>query len=482
MLFNTFQFLFFLLALFPTYYALPHRYRLGLLLVASYYFYMCYYPPYGVLILVASLINYIAALAIDRSTSPLVRNTSLGLAIGLTLGMLGLYKYVDFALRTINDVSPLFGTPTDFVMWNIILPAGISFYSFQTVSYTVDVYRGTIRAERNPFVFATFISFFPQLVAGPIERASNLLPQMTTEKKLSYEDLQIGLRWILMGMFKKSVIADSFAGVVNTIYSHPEQYPGPLLMLAVFFFAIQVYGDFSGYSDIATGVARLFGFRLMVNFQQPYLARSVAEHWQRWHISLTSWFRDYIYFPLGGNRRGFWIWARNVTVVFVVSGIWHGANWTYVVFGFLHAFYLIMQHLLSPGYRAVTRALLLHRIPFLLPLLEWAMMFGATLFGFVLFRSPTLENAATMYSRLLVMDKIDPSQLVSLGLLRFDLGFAALWVVVIFVLDYAIAFRPKWAMWIWNITCLRWTIYLLGVFAIALFGVFESMEFIYFQF
>ncbi len=269
----------------------------------------------------------------------------------------------------------------------------ISFYSFQTVSYTVDVYRGTIRAERNPFVFGAFISFFPQLVAGPIERASNLLPQMTTEKMLSYEDLQIGLRWILMGMFKKSVIADSFAGVVNTIYSHPEQYPGPLLMLAVFFFAIQVYGDFSGYSDIATGsldslasIDDEFSAALLGSIRGRALAAR--------HISLTSWFRDYIYFPLGAI-----VEASGSGLVTLPWSSWSAAfaRSELDVRRFRLSPRVLPDHAAPaiPGYRAVTRALLLHRIPFLLPLLEWAMMFGATLLvssSFVLRRWRTQQQ------------------------------------------------------------------------------------------
>jgi D-alanyl-lipoteichoic acid acyltransferase DltB (MBOAT superfamily) len=482
MLFNTFQFLIFLLVLLPTYYALPHRYRLSLLLVTSYYFYMCYYPPYGVLILAATLINYGAAYGIDHLSSRLGRQALLMLAIVLTIGMLFVFKYVNFTLQSINDVSRFLGSPTNFLMWNIILPAGISFYSFQTISYTIDVYRRSIHAERNPFVFAAFVSFFPQLVAGPIERATNLLPQMTTEKKFSVDDLQVGLRWILMGMFKKVVVADSFAVVAGTVFAHPERFSGPLIVLGLFFFAIQLYGDFSGYSDIATGVARLFGFRLMTNFRQPYLARSVAEYWQRWHISLTTWFRDYIYYPLGGNRLGWWVWARNVTIIFLVSGVWHGANWTYVVFGLLHAVLLIVQQLLSGPYLKVTRLLQLHRVPYLLPLVEWGTTLALILFGYIIFRSPSLSGAWTMISRLGVMENLDSSQLVFLGLQRFEMMMSVIWTLVMFSLDLCLGFQPAWVMKLWGRRPIRWGIYLLAVYSIALFGVFESVEFIYFKF
>lgn len=483
MYFNSFQFLVFLVVVFTLHFALPHRFRIWLLFVASYYFYSCWEPSYLLLVIAATVINYVAALAIDRSSNAVARRWYFAIGVTLTLSMLFVFKYLDFAIRNLNAIRDFFGVSGQIPLVHLLLPAGISFFTFQMIGYTTDVFRRDFRAEPSLLRLATFKAFFPQLVAGPIERVAHLLPQFNVVQYIRLDNIRTGLQWILLGVFKKMVIADSFAVVPNTVFSNPERFNGPIYIVATLFFGFQVYCDFAGYSDIAVGVARLFGFDLFINFKQPFMARSVAEHWQRWHITLNTWFRDYVYIPLGGRRVSVPRWIFNIYLVFVLSGFWHGANWTFVGWGLTQATYLLVQHALRPAYHATTQALRLDRIPILLPVIEWAVTFVLIFVSYIFFRALYIGDAIHMITHLLDARGFTPNQLLDLGLpTKFDLARSVGWIVVLMTLDFCLAFRPYWVMRLWSLRAFRWAIYASAFYAIACFGVFEQLAFIYFQF
>ncbi len=339
MLFNSFNFIIFFIIVSVLYFLLPHRVRWILLLGASCVFYMAWNPYLIVLILFTICVNYFAALHIYGNRSKRRRKRILVAAIVIDFGLLFVFKYLGF----MNDtLFALFGERWPVRTLNIILPMGISFYTFQAAAYTIDVYRGDIKPERHFGIFALFVMFFPQLVAGPIERSSNLLPQFYKKHRFDLERIVSGIRIMLWGFFKKIVIADRAAIAVDAVYNSVTGYTGLYLTLATLLFAFQIYCDFSGYSDIARGCARVLGFDLMENFKNPYLSKSIKEFWRRWHVSLSTWFMDYVYIPLGGSREGEAKKYRNLIITFLVSGLWHGANWTFVIWGGLHGIYQII--------------------------------------------------------------------------------------------------------------------------------------------
>ncbi|MDZ4751322.1 MAG: MBOAT family protein [Flavobacteriales bacterium] len=313
-----------------------------MLLIASYYFYMGWEPIYASLLFLTTAIDYVVANRIQRTTKQNHRKLLLIVSICCNLGILFYFKYYNFFIENINDLAGSSLTYTRF-----LLPVGVSFYTFQEMGYVIDVYRGGLKAERHFGKFALFVSYFPQLVAGPIERASNLMHQLKENVELRYENFSAGGKKIIWGLFKKVVIADNLSPLVDQVYLNPENYSWYWLLIATYFFAIQIYCDFSGYSDIAIGVARTMGVRLMENFRLPYLSRSIREFWSRWHISLSTWFRDYLYIPLGGNRLGARRTQINLLLVFIISGFWHGAEWTFIIWGALHGLYLVFELILS---------------------------------------------------------------------------------------------------------------------------------------
>ena len=331
MLFNSFEFAVFFIIVVLLYFALPFRYRWLHLLISSYIFYMSWRWEYIFLIVGQTVVIFYCGRNIARSEGVFRRKVWLTLSLVWSLGLLFFYKYYDFARRSLEEAGAELGMTPALPMMDVIVPVGISFYTFQALSYTIDIYTGNVEEERHFGRFALFMAFFPQLVAGPIERASNLLIQLRRNNSLDLERLSSGLALMLWGLFKKVVIADRLAIYVNQVYGDPSVHSGSTLLLATYFFAFQIYCDFSGYSDIAIGAARILGYDLMQNFRLPYLAQSIAGFWRRWHISLSTWFRDYLYFPLGGNRVGLRCWVFNIIVVFTVSGLWHGAAWTFVV-------------------------------------------------------------------------------------------------------------------------------------------------------
>ena len=359
-------FLLFLPAVLALYRLIPWQKRWMALLPASYFFYACHSPWLLSLIFLTTLVSYASALRIERAETRKQKRRAVVLDAVVCLGILFLFKYLDFALGGVFSLLGLFGVESSFSGFHLLLPMGISFYVFQTMSYTFDVYRGTIRAERHLGYYALFVSFFPQLVAGPIERPGDLLPQLKAPNPLEQEDLAQGVRFLVRGYGKKVLIADFLAPFVDTAYGDAAGAGGAAMALATVLFALQIYCDFSGYSDIAMGCARLMGIRLTENFRRPYAAASIRDFWRRWHISLTGWFTDYLYIPLGGSRRGRFRQCVNILVVFLVSGLWHGANLTFVVWGGLHGLFLAAETLLlgrrqlaSPLGRGLHRAVTL---------------------------------------------------------------------------------------------------------------------------
>jgi alginate O-acetyltransferase complex protein AlgI len=341
MLFNSLEFIIYFPIVVALYFAITPRYRWILLLIASYYFYMCWNYKYIILIITSTLIDYFAGIHIYKTKTQWKKRIFLLLSLISNFGLLFSFKYFNFFGDTLNFVFDKFNLFYHLPELNVLLPVGISFYTFQTLSYTIDVYRGEKEPERHFGFFALYVSFFPQLVAGPIERSTRLLPQMRQHFKFDYERVKNGILQMCWGFFKKVVIADRLAEYVNMVYNNTGSYDGIHYIIATVFFAFQIYCDFSGYSDIAIGTASIMGFDLMRNFRRPYLAHNISEFWKRWHISLSTWFRDYLYIPLGGNRVVKWRWYYNLFITFLISGLWHGADWTFIIWGALHGFYLV---------------------------------------------------------------------------------------------------------------------------------------------
>ncbi len=404
MLFDTLTFAVFLVVVFATYWAIPTtsskgmaskgmaRARNVLILVASYVFYGWWDWRFLSLIALSSAVDYLVARAVDRR-GPLARKALLGLSLLVNLGLLGVFKYYDFFAASFAELLTDLGVRANPRTLGLILPVGISFYTFQTLSYTLDVYKGRMRACDDPLAFFAYVSFFPQLVAGPIERAHHLLPQFYEPKQFDEKRATEGLSQALYGMFKKVAIADSCAHYVDLIFADYEAMPPSVLVLGAVYFAFQIYGDFSGYSDIAIGVSKLFGFDLMRNFAYPYFARDIAEFWRRWHISLSTWFRDYLYVPLGGSRTTMAKRVRNTMIVFLVSGFWHGANWTFLVWGLLNAIYFLPLLLRGANRRHLDDAASEGWLPSAREAASIATTFALTCLAWIFFRAPTITDA-----------------------------------------------------------------------------------------
>lgn len=396
MLFNSIDFAIFLPLVFLGYWFVVQR-NLKLqnlyLIIASYIFYGWWDWRFLSLIMISSYVDYRVGIGLSRTENVRHRRLLLLTSIVVNIGLLGVFKYCNFFLDNLSTAFSFLGSPVEFRGLNIILPVGISFYTFQTLSYSIDVYRRKCEPTRDIISFFAFVSFFPQLVAGPIERATNLLPQFYRKRTFDYGKAVDGMRQILWGLFKKIVIADNCAVFVNQVFGDYADCSGSTLFMGVFFFAFQIYGDFSGYSDIAIGTSRLFGFNIMKNFAFPYFSRDIAEFWRRWHISLSTWFRDYVYIPLGGSRVGRWTQIRNVFIIFVVSGLWHGANWTFVVWGALNAVAFLPLMLLNRN-RKNTDTVASGRIfPNFREIFQVGSTFLFTLMAWVFFRSASIGSA-----------------------------------------------------------------------------------------
>ena len=397
MLFNSIDFLFFLPIVFLLYWFVFNKNQWQNLLVvtASYIFYGWWDWRFLILIFITSLISFLSGLLLEHYQHSKKNQQYVSAAnIIINLAILGVFKYYNFFIENLNALFDAIGFKLDWATINIVLPVGISFYTFQALSYTIDVYHKKLPATHNVIEFFAFISFFPQLVAGPIERASNLLPQFQKKRTFNYDLASDGMRQMLWGFFKKMVIADNCAISVNYIWTNYNDLPGIILFTGAILFSFQIYCDFSGYSDIAIGCARLFGFNLMRNFNYPYFSRSIPEFWRRWHISLTTWFRDYIYFPLGGSRCNKWKTIRNVYLVWAISGLWHGANWTFVCWGLYHGTLLAVYNLLNINTKQVRDVAQDRKLPKLSELLQMVLTFSLAVFGWIIFRSETLSEAS----------------------------------------------------------------------------------------
>ena len=478
MLFNSLDFAIFLPIVFILYWFVCKRSLSAqnvLLLLASYVFYGWWDWRFLSLIIFSSLVDYGIGLSLQNNHKPKHRKVLLWTSIFVNIGLLGFFKYYNFFVDNFVQAFSFFGQEIQPNTLNIILPVGISFYTFQTLSYTIDVYRNKLNPTRNFIEFAAFVSFFPQLVAGPIERASNLLPQFKIKKQFEANKAVDGLRQILWGLFKKVVIADNCATFVNIIFDDYTSYSGSTLFLGAVFFAFQIYGDFSGYSDIAIGTSRLFGFNLKQNFAFPYFSRDIAEFWRRWHISLSTWFRDYLYIPIGGSRGSRVNQIRNVFIIFIVSGFWHGANWTFIIWGALNAVYFIPL-LLANKNRLNTDVVAQHTVlPNIKELVHMLTTFILTVLAWVFFRADTMADA------ILYLNNLFDWSFLSIPQIRPTYLFVFLFIFL--MIEWA-GRREQFAiekLWLNYPKTIRWGIYYAIVMVIFLYGG-KEQEFIYFQF
>ncbi len=471
MLFNTIEFVLFLPIVVIAYFLIPQKFRWILLLAASYFFYMSWKVEYIFLIIFSTLVDYISGILMEKKATKRQRLPFLILSLTTNLGLLFFFKYFNFVAENFNLLFASVGSEKSIGLTNFLLPVGISFYTFQTLSYSIDVYFGRQKAERHLGYFALYVSFFPQLVAGPIERFSRLAPQLRAKHTFTYENLSKGLRMILYGLFIKMVIADNLASIVDVIYAEPESYSSLDILKGVIFYSFQIYSDFYGYSLVAIGSAKIMGINLMDNFKTPYLAKNVSEFWQRWHISLSTWFRDYLYFPLGGNRVAKTRWIFNILIVFVISGIWHGANWTFLIWGALFGIIYILEKVLNQwfklekSYKAYSVGhLLLAFKTFVLVTLIW-----------IFFRSQSFSEAINMFQLLFDFKRETTSALIIPNFV---------WIFFfVFVISDVLLYNNRFDLWVNRFPLvIRWLFYGILLFSIIAFAGVENFPFIYFQF
>jgi len=478
MLFNSIEFAIFLPIVFFLYWFAVNknlRNQNLLLLISSYIFYGWWDWRFLSLIIFSSIVDYSVGMALSIEQNINKRKLFLLISVFTNIGLLGFFKYWNFFAESFSNAFTLFGQSFEPNRLSIILPVGISFYTFQTLSYSIDVYRKKFEPTKNIVAFFAFVSFFPQLVAGPIERARNLVPQFCKKREFDYNKAVDGMRQILCGLFKKIVIADNCAVLVNDIFANSERYSGSTLLLGAVFFAFQIYCDFSGYSDIAIGTARLFGFNLMRNFAFPYFSRDIAEFWRRWHISLSTWFRDYVYIPLGGSSGGSWIKIRNTFVIFLVSGFWHGANWTFIAWGFINALYFLPLLLLGKNRKNKNTVAEGKLLPNIKEFLQISSTFSITVIAWIFFRAESINHAFIYISRIFSASLFSSPQV--------DSGKVILLILFLTLVEW-LQRDKQHALQIDNARFpgfLRWGLYYAII--LTLFGLGGSQEkFIYFQF
>lgn len=485
MLFNSLDFAVFLPIVFVLYwFVTKHNLKLqnALIVAASYVFYGWWDWRFLSLIIFSTFLDYSIGQRLKNVENQKIRKTLLWTSIIVNLGFLGVFKYYNFFLDNFIAAFSFFGQDIQPNSLNIILPVGISFYTFQTLSYTIDVYKKKLEPTEDLVAFSAFVCFFPQLVAGPIERATNLLPQFYKKKTFEYDKAVDGMRQILWGLFKKVVIADNCAEYANLIFNNYQDYNGSTLLLGAIFFTFQIYGDFSGYSDIAVGTSRLFGFNLMQNFATPYFSRDIAEFWRRWHISLSTWFRDYLYIPLGGSRGGTWMKVRNTFIIFLVSGFWHGANWTFIVWGGLNALYFLPLLLLKRN-RANLGVVAENRmLPNLRELWQMGTTFLLTVLAWVFFRADNLEVAIDIISNIFSPELIESPQIQNLGRWRTKFPPLILSLLILLSVEWFTRDRIYSSRLLFSNRILNIFIQLLMIVYIILFSSSYKGEFIYFQF
>ncbi|MGB6092287.1 MAG: MBOAT family O-acyltransferase [Moheibacter sp.] len=476
MLFNSVHFALFLPLVFLLYWFVTKRslkHQNLLLLISSYYFYSVWDWRFMFLLLFSTFLDYYTGQKMSQSSNPLNRKLWLWLSVAINLGFLGVFKYYNFFAESFAELINAFGFRADPWTLKIILPVGISFYTFHGLSYVFDVYYKRINSEKNFVEYGVFVSFFPLLVAGPIERATHLLPQIKKTRVFDYSKAVDGLRQMLWGFFMKIVVADNCAIVVNEVFQNQSQYNSISLIIAAVFFAFQIYGDFSGYSNIAIGTAKLFGIDLLKNFAYPYFSRDIAEFWRRWHISLSSWFKDYLYIPLGGSRVSKPKVIRNVVIIFVVSGFWHGANWTFIVWGFLNALYIMPLVIFNLNRKNTNIAAENKVLPNLKELFQMTLTFGITVIAWIFFRSESIANAfeylnGILSGRFMELPQIDLKPFI--------------FIFILIVVEWFQRTKQH-GLEMNGVKHLpvRWLIYVLLLLIILIFGA-NSDSFIYFQF
>lgn len=473
MLFNSIEFLIFFPIVTLLFYLLPHKFRWLLLLAASCFFYMWFIPKYILILLITIVIDYLAGILIFKwKDSPSKKKTCLIVSVISTCSVLFIFKYLNFCSANLVALAQHFGWAHPQQVLNIALPIGLSFHTFQSLSYVIEVYRGHQKAERHFGYYALYVMFYPQLVTGPIERPQNLLTQLHREKKLQYDNIANGLRLILFGLFLKMVVADNLGVYVDQIYADPHAFSSTDILLGMVFYSFQIYGDFFGYSSIALGCALAMGFTLIDNFKTPYLSDSIQEFWRRWHISLSTWFRDYLYIPLGGNRVSIPRWALNTLIVFTVCGIWHGANWTFMIWGFAYGVLLCLERpfrslhifdkISNKSGKSILKGLNILKT-FIIVTLLWS-----------IFRAPSFDSLHQLYSALYHNFTLPMQLQVS----------TIVWVALVFFILLDILIRQsRFDQWCSQKTGLvRWSIYALMIFAIIVFSSVQQYPFIYFQF
>lgn len=477
MLFNSIDFAFFLPTVFVFYWFVVNKstkMQNVLLLLSSYVFYGWWDWRFLALIAFSSVVDFAVGIYLNKETGCLKRKILVCISIVVNIGLLGVFKYYNFFVQGFVDAFSILGHEFHFQTLNVILPVGISFYTFQTLSYTIDVYRKKLTATRDFVSFFAYVAFFPQLVAGPIERAVNLLPQFQKNRLFDRDQAADGLRQILWGLFKKIVIADNCAPIVDMIFAQAGDHSGSVLFIGVLLFAFQIYGDFSGYSDIAIGSARLFGFNLMQNFAFPYFSRDIAEFWRRWHISLSSWFRDYVYIPIGGSRGKKWAVTRNILVIFVISGFWHGANWTFLFWGLFNGLYFLPLLLLNRNRKNLNTVAENAIFPTFREFFQISTTFVMTLFAWIFFRAQDMGHAVSFVNGIFSLSLFSIPEI---------LPVKTLILILVLLITEWLQRDKKHALQIEAIRArwLRWLFY----YAIALSIIFlggEQQEFIYFQF
>ena len=485
MLFNSINFSIFLPIVFTLYWFATKKslkYQNILLLVSSYFFYACWDWRFLFLLVFSTLLDYYTGMKMSDAKNQNAKKFWFWLSISVNLGFLGFFKYYNFFAESFADAISNIGLQVNPWTLKVILPVGISFYTFHGLSYVIDIYKGRIKAEKDFIDYSVFVSFFPLLVAGPIERATHLLPQIKKKREFNYANAVDGLRQILWGLFKKIVIADNCAQFANTIFNNSGDYSGSTLLLGAIFFAFQIYGDFSGYSDIAIGTARLFGIDLLRNFAFPYFSRDIAEFWRRWHISLSSWFRDYLYIPLGGSKGGTWMKVRNTLIIFLVSGFWHGANWTFIIWGFLNALYIMPSIIFKTNRNNLDIVAKGKILPSLKELFSMGITFGLTVFAWIFFRSKSVADAYNYISGIFSISIIKIPYFPGIGISIPTFVFLLLFLIMEWVgreQQYAIQLLGyKW------VKPGRWAFYSCIILVIFYFFVSTdtNQQFIYFQF
>ena len=486
MLFNSTHFLLFFAIVMGVYFAIPHRFRWVLLLSASYIFYMSLKPGYVILVMILTVISYYAGLQMVKTEVKSKKKRFLIVAVLAHLGFLFLFKYYDFFNASFRTLFSHYHLPYEIPALHFILPIGISFYTFKSLSYAIDVYRGDQYPEKHLGHLALYVAFFPQLLAGPIERATRFLPQLVEKFDFDYQRVTRGLKLMVWGLFQKMVIADNLATLVDSVYNDPVHHHGISLVLATLFFAFQIYCDFSGYSDIAIGAAQVMGYKTMENFNHPYFSKSIPDFWRRWHISLSAWFRDYLYIPMGGNRVPIPRWYLNLFIVMLICGFWHGANWTFLVWGGLHGMYLVLSVMTQGIRNHMTRRIGLDKMPTLRHCFRVLITFLLVSFAWIFFRANSLSDALYVVYHLPTgwesLLRHGLKETPFLGALKLEFMIAVFSIVLLLLVHSMerqsrivekVSERPIW---------FRWPIYYGVVLSILLFGNFGSKQFIYFQF